>query len=194
MVSRLQIRDLVLIPLFTALLAVVSTFTIPIGAVPITLQTLVVMLTGSVLGPKRGFLSIIVYIALAAVGAPVLAGGKSGLAALFGPTGGYIFSWPIAAFVIGMIIYFFSKSSELKLWHFIIAHLIGGTIIIHLCGFTWFVIATGAPLVKETFMSVLVIFLPGDAIKVVFAAVVALALHKAIPNLIPKKVVYNKEV
>ncbi|TCS95094.1 biotin transporter BioY [Hazenella coriacea] len=190
--SRFQVRDLVLIPLFTALLAVVSTFSIPLGPVPITLQTLVVMLTGSVLGPKRGFLSMIVYIALAAVGAPVLAGGKSGLAALLGPTGGYIFSWPIAAFIIGVIVYSFSKKSGLKLWHIIIAHLIGGTILIHLCGFTWFVVTTGAPLVKETFMSVLVIFLPGDVIKVVFGAIVVLALHKAIPNLIPKKATANK--
>ena len=86
---RLNTRDLTYIAACTALLAVCSWISIP-TAVPFTLQTLGVFLAVGLLGGRRGTLSILVFILLAAVGAPVLAGFTGGLGIVLGSTGGYI--------------------------------------------------------------------------------------------------------
>src|SRR3989339_566072 len=101
-----NLKPLVFAALFAALLAAVAWFKIPLPftPVPITLQTLVVLLSGAVLGPYYGALSMILYVAVGALGLPVFAGGGSGIGALLGPTGGYLFSYFIAAFFIGKIV------------------------------------------------------------------------------------------
>lgn len=92
--------------LFASLTAAVSFFKIPLPftPVPITLQTLMVLLSGAMLGSSYGALAMIIYLLLGAIGLPVFSGGSSGLGALLGPTGGYLLSYPIAAFVIGQMI------------------------------------------------------------------------------------------
>lgn len=97
------LKGMVFSALFAAFTAAIAPVKIPLGftPVPITLQTLAVLLSGAVLGPYYGALSMILYIAVGALGLPVFAGGSSGIGVLFGPTGGYLFSYPIAAFVIG---------------------------------------------------------------------------------------------
>lgn len=92
--------------LFAALTAVIAPFKIPLGftPVPITLQTIGVLLSGAVLGPYYGALSMILYISVGALGLPVFAGGGSGFGALLGFTGGYLFSYPVAAFAIGWLV------------------------------------------------------------------------------------------
>ncbi len=91
--------------LFAALTAAVSPIKIPLGftPVPITLQTLMVLLSGALLGANLGALSQFLYVLVGALGLPVFAGGSSGFGALFGPTGGYLISYPIAAYVVGLI-------------------------------------------------------------------------------------------
>ncbi|HHE04680.1 MAG TPA: biotin transporter BioY [candidate division WOR-3 bacterium] len=76
---------------------------LPFSPVPITGQTLAVLLTGIILGSKRGFLSLLTYIFEGSVGLPVFAGGASGIIYLFGPTGGYIFGFAVAALTIGIL-------------------------------------------------------------------------------------------
>jgi len=104
--ERTKLNGMVFAALFAALTAAVAWFKIPLPftPVPITLQTLVVLLSGAMLGPYYGAISMILYLTVGAIGLPVFAGGGSGLGALLGPTGGYLFSYPIAAFVIGLII------------------------------------------------------------------------------------------
>src|SRR3989338_7427809 len=104
--SPSNLKPLVFAALFAALLAAVAWFKIPLPftPVPITLQTLVVLLSGAVLGPYYGALSMILYLIVGAIGLPVFAGGGSGIGALLGPTGGYLFSYPVAAFVIGKLL------------------------------------------------------------------------------------------
>jgi len=75
--------------------------TLPFTPVPITAQTLAVMFTGSLLGSKRAPLAVLLYIAYGAIGFPVFSENSSGLAKLFGATGGYIFGFIIAGYVIG---------------------------------------------------------------------------------------------
>jgi biotin transport system substrate-specific component len=179
--SILRVRDMTWMAMFVALLAISGMFSIPVGPVPITLQTLVVMLAGSVLGAKRGFVSMVVFILLAAVGAPVLSGGGGGIASLLGPTGGYIFSWPFAAFFIGWIIEKWGSA----VWKLMVAHIIGGIVLVHLVGFSWLVSYLHLPLNMKTFITSLFIFLPGDLVKAVVAAPVASAVYKAVPTLRP---------
>ncbi|WP_091662491.1 biotin transporter BioY [Alteribacillus iranensis] len=90
--------------MFAAITAVLSQLVIPIPLVPITGQTLAVGLTATILGSKYGAISMICYMLLGAVGLPVFAEAKGGLGVIIGPTGGYIISFFIAAFVIGFIL------------------------------------------------------------------------------------------
>jgi biotin transport system substrate-specific component len=181
-----SVRNMTLMALFAALLAVSGAFSIQFGPAPITLQTMVVMLAGSVLGAQRGFISMLVFIALVAVGAPVLSGGKGGLVALFGPTGGYILSWPFAAWLIGFLVEKWGKKDGVKAWHLVAAHIIGGIALVHLFGFPWLVLSFHLPLNMDTFMKAFLIFMPGDFLKAFAAAPVALALYRAMPSLKPK--------
>ena len=92
--------DIALIAVFAALIAVLSlTPAVPVGPVPITLQTLGVALAGLVLGPLRGFLAVVLYLIVGFVGLPVFAGGAAGLAVLGKPSAGYLLSFPIAALI-----------------------------------------------------------------------------------------------
>jgi biotin transport system substrate-specific component len=96
-------KDIAYIALFAALTAALAVFppiTIPGINVPITAQTLGVMLAGSILGARRGGLSLLLFLGLVAAGLPVLAGGRGGLSVFAGPTAGFLGAWPPAAFVI----------------------------------------------------------------------------------------------
>lgn len=101
---KFSTKDCTLIGLFAALTAILSQLSIPIGEVPITLQTFAVMLPVYILGKKNGMFAQIVFILIGAVGIPVFANFRGGLNVLVGPTGGYLISFPIIAFVTGYLI------------------------------------------------------------------------------------------
>ena len=104
--EKTKLKGMVFAALFAALTGAVAWFKIPLPftPVPITLQTLLVLMSGAMLGPYYGALAMIIYLILGAIGLPVFAGGSSGIGSLFGPTGGYLFSYPVAAFFIGIIL------------------------------------------------------------------------------------------
>lgn len=89
---------------FAVLTGIGAQIEIPHYPVPYTFQTLIVMLAGALLGKRNGFFSMTLYLALGAAGLPVFSGGGFGLARILGPTGGYLLSFPIAAFVIGSLL------------------------------------------------------------------------------------------
>jgi biotin transport system substrate-specific component len=89
---------------FSLLTAVSAQIAIPVKPVPFTLQTMIVLLSGAFLGSKNGAYSQLLYIFLGSIGLPVFANGTLGIAVLFGPTGGYLFAFPVAAFVIGYLV------------------------------------------------------------------------------------------
>lgn len=99
---RLSARDITYVALFSALVAGGALVTIPLGAVPFTLQVLFVLLAGIVLGPRLGVLSVVVYLCLGLI-APVYHGGTSGLGVLFGPTGGYLWGFLPAVILTGLL-------------------------------------------------------------------------------------------
>lgn len=100
-----ELRKMVFASLFAALTAAGAYIQIPVplSPVPVTLQVFFVLLAGSMLKSKWGGLSMIVYTLLGVAGLPVFSGGSSGLGVLLGPTGGYIFGFIIAAFLIGKL-------------------------------------------------------------------------------------------
>ena len=106
-VSRPHLADLLWIFSFSILTAVAAQITIPVEPVPFTLQTMMVLLSGAFLGAKNGAYSQVVYLGLGVLGFPVFAQMPDmtiGLARLFGPTGGYLLSFPVAAFLVGYLI------------------------------------------------------------------------------------------
>ena len=94
----MEARRLTKMALLTALLCISAyiSFPLPFSPAMVTALTLVATLTGLLLQPKDAFIVFIVYVLLGAVGLPVFVGGTAGLGKLLGPTGGFIFSWPIA--------------------------------------------------------------------------------------------------
>lgn len=97
---------------FAVITAVASQLAIPFKPVPFTFQTVTVILAGAFLGARNGFYSQMLYLAMGAIGLPVFAEGAFGPAALFGPTGGYLLAFPVAAFVTGYLLQ--NKSSYFK--------------------------------------------------------------------------------
>lgn len=183
--SFMTTRDLMLSAMFVALLAIGSQLSVPVKPLPVTLQTLVVMLTGALLGKKRGPISVLVFIGLAAVGAPILSGGAGGIAHLVGPTAGYIWAFPIAAFLVGLFIEQFAKRGPIKAWQVFISCVLGSMIIVHTLGFTWLLYVTGIPINKLMYSSLLP-FLPWDAVKALIATIITMTLYRAKPDLQPK--------
>ena len=99
-------RKLAYVALFAALIAIltlVPAVTLPSG-VPITAQTLGVILAGTVLGSRLGFAAVALYVALGVIGLPILSGGTGGFGVLAGPTGGFLIGFPFAAFVAGLVV------------------------------------------------------------------------------------------
>jgi biotin transport system substrate-specific component len=173
-------RDIVYIALFAAIVAALGVFppiVLPLIGVPITAQSLGVMLAGSVLGAKRGGLAIVLFLALVAVGMPILAGGRGGFGVLLGPSGGFLFGWPIAAFVIGWMI---ERSwSRLDVWRGFGINVLGGIVVMYLCGIPWIAVVAETSL-WQAFIGVMG-FLPGDVIKAAVAAFVAVTVKRSYP-------------
>lgn len=92
-----------LILAFAALTALCARIDIPMVPVPMTMQTFAVLLAGAVLGPWKGTASVLLYLVLGAAGLPVLSDGASGLAPFAGSTAGYLFAFPLAALVVGLL-------------------------------------------------------------------------------------------
>jgi len=112
---------------FAVLIAIGAQIEIPNQPVPFTLQTFFVLLAGAILGKRNGSASMGVYLIFGAIGLPVFSGGAFGLAKLLGPTGGYLLSFPIAAFVVG---YLTELRSEY--WWMLISMIVGSLIIFSL--------------------------------------------------------------
>jgi len=124
--EKQKLKGMVFAALFAALTGAVAWFKIPLPftPVPITLQTLLVLMSGAMLGAYYGALAMIIYLILGAIGLPVFAGGSSGFGALLGPSGGYLLSYPIAAFAIGWLIQKKSASRFLKYFSFAVVMLL----------------------------------------------------------------------
>lgn len=172
-------RSLSHIALFAALIAVlgfVPQIMLPFG-VPITAQSLGIMLCGTVLGSKRGALAVLLFLALVAVGLPLLSGGRGGLGVFASPTVGFLVGFPVAAFIAGLIVER-SKASVGMAAGF--GALVGGVLALYVFGVIGLSVMLGKSLVEA--VGLVASFIPGDLIKVVMAALITQGIAKARPD------------
>ena len=165
-----KLRMMVFASLFAALTAIGAYITVPVplSPVPITLQVFFVLLAGSRLGSKWGSLSMIVYMLLGIVGLPVFAGGSSGIGVLLGPTGGYIFGFILAAYIIGKLSRKTGNGANSSF--FINAlNMSAGVLVIYACGAFRLMMVADFDLGKTLALGV-ISFLPGDILKIAVAA------------------------
>lgn len=165
--NSMTIQGMVYASLFGAATAAGAYIIIPTPPVPITLQTLFLMLAGALLGGRLGAMSQIVYILIGIMGLPVFAGGKAGLGVLFGPTGGYLVGFVAAAFVIGWMMQI--KNNAGAAWAAF--SMILGTAVIYLLGVAQLSIVANLSLIKAVSLGA-VPFLIGDAVKVTAAVII----------------------
>lgn len=176
-------RDMAQIAVFAALIAALGlpgAVTVGFSPVPITVQTLGVVLAGAVLGPRKGTAAVAVFIALTVIGLPLLSGGRTGLTALAGPSAGYLVGWIPAALFIGVL-----TARIVPRYAVLPALLInatGGMVVIYFFGTLGLLLRTDmAPWPAIASNGV---FLAGDALKVIVATMVAKGVHRAYPGLI----------
>jgi biotin transport system substrate-specific component len=179
-------KDIVYIALFaaiTAVLGIIPGIAIPIISVPITAQSLGPMLSGSILGAKRGALAQVLFLAMISLGLPVLAGGHGGFGTILGPTGGFILAWSITAFIIGFL---FEKNwSNLTKINAFVYIIIGGIVTMYIIGNLWVSMVTGIS-ISQAFIGSM-IFIPGDLVKAVIATTTAMIVKRSYPIMGPLK-------
>lgn len=180
MTHRFEGRDIARIAVFAALIVVLGlTPAIPVpGLVPITAQTLGVMLAGIVLGPQRAAIAVVLVMLLVAVGLPVLSGGRGGLGVFVGPTAGYLIGWLPGTVITGLIAR--SGGRPITWWRAALGALVGGVVVVYAFGIPVLSLVAGLGLGEAAATSLA--FLPGDAIKVVVATLLTLTLQRAYPR------------
>lgn len=169
-----QLRLTVYASLMAALMAAGAFIAIPVGPVPIVLQNMFIMLAGLLLGGRWGVASVAVYLLAGACGLPVFAGGTGGIARFAGPTGGYLLGYLPAVWIVG----FASERGKGSLF-MDVAGMVAGSAIVYGVGVSWLKVVTGMTYAKAMTVGMLP-FLPGDAAKIVAAAMIARSLRPVI--------------
>lgn len=193
--NGLKTRDMVLIALFAALMAICSWISVP-TTVPFTLQTFAVFVTVGLLGGKRGTLAVLVYILLGAIGLPVFAGFSGGLGSLLGSSGGYIIGFLFSALVMwGMEKLFHlpaaggdeaGKGLVTKRNGVLVLSMVLGLLVCYLFGTVWFMAvytsANGAVALMTVLGWCVFPFIPFDLLKIALALGVTMTLGKHVPG------------
>jgi biotin transport system substrate-specific component len=175
---NIKTRDLVLTALFAALTAVGAFLQIPVGPVSITLQFFFTALAGVLLGSKYGALSQVVYVALGLVGLPVFTHG-GGLGYLVQPSCGFLFGLIPAAWLIGKLTE--KKDGVLRL----VFACVAGLGVLYLIGLPYLYIVVNVYLGKEVSVLTVIskymlLFLPGDAVKIAVTVIITKPLRRAL--------------
>ncbi len=177
----MKTKEIAYVGLFTAITIVLSIVKIPllITPIPITLQVLAVGVTGAVLGAKMGFLSMVIYTLLGLIGLPVFSGFTAGPGVLFGITGGYIFGFIAAAFVIGLIVDNVTTINRWLQYIIMLFSMLIGLIIIYAFGVIQMMIIAKLDMNTAIVSGVLPFIVP-DIIKMVVGSLVAYFVRNAL--------------
>lgn len=172
----MKIKEMTYIALFAAVMGVLGlippimlTFT----PVPITLQTLGVLLAGGILGARLGAWSLVVFLFIVAAGMPVLSGGRGGISVFVGPSAGYLVGYVCTAFCVGYVL---SRFRKLELRHILLTNLTFGIFINYLFGIPVQAFVLNLPLLET--IKVSLIYIPGDVLKAVLASFLIFKLRK----------------
>ena len=167
------VKNMCYVGLFTAVIAIMAQISIPMPlGVPMTMQTFAITLAAIILGAKLSTISSLIYILLGAIGLPVLAGFSGGISKFVGPTGGFLISFPIMAFIIG---YAVDHRSAFK-GAFVIG-LIAGTVVNYIVGIAMFCILTQSS-VAVGFTACVLPFIPTAIIKAILASLIGFPIRK----------------
>ncbi len=173
---KLTTKELVLISLFTSLTIIGAFISIPLGPIPVTLQTLFVTMGFLLLGGKLSFISQLVYILLGFIGLPIFSGFSSGLQAIFKPSFGFIIGFLVSSLISGYFLYR-KPLNKLRLGFWAIL----GNLLIYLIGLPYMYYILNVHLAKGldtyTILSLgLLPFIPGDIIKIGLALIISFRL------------------
>lgn len=185
--TRSTVQDLAYVAVFAALIIVLAFVSIPVGAagVPVVLQNAAIVLAGLVLGGRRGFLVVALFLFLGLIGLPVLAGGRTTLSALAGPTVGYLLGYLVSAGVAGALAYRApARNRRAQAMWFTVAAAVA-LILQYLSGSLGLVWRAGMSLTEAVLAQGA--FLIPDAAKFAVMVVVALGIHAAFPDLLSRK-------
>lgn len=176
-------RSLAHVALFAALIAafgLIPKIDLPFG-VPITLQTLGVMIAGCLLGPRRAFLAVGLFLLAVALGLPLLAGGRGGLGVFVAPPAGFLVGWLFGAPVAGWVMRrFASRRGAALVGGAFVASLLGGIVVVYAFGIAGLALIAQLPLAKAALASAA--FLPGDLVKCGLSAAVVHTVARGLPN------------
>jgi len=163
--QRRLLHNIGLVLLFTLLIALSAQIAIPLpfSPVPITGQTLTVLLTGILLGSRLGAITLVTYLVEGLMGLPVFAQGLSGPGVLVGPTGGYLIGFVAAAAVVGFLA---ERGWDRRMATTLLA-MLTGNLVIYLCGVAWLSYYLGS--LSAALAGGLLPFLAGDALKIILA-------------------------
>ena len=181
-------RDIALVAAFAALISASAYVgAIPVGSagVPITLQTLTVMLAGCVLGPVRGFSAVALYLALGAVGLPVFAEHSSGVGVFSGPSGGYLISFPLAAALAGFLVKYVARDRRTRALVVFACSITASILVIHALGIAGMKLHFDVSWREAATYDMP--FWIGDLVKTSLVAMIAAEVHRAFPQLLQRR-------
>lgn len=173
----MQTRNLVYTALMTAIIAVmgfVPAIPLPFIPVPIVLQNIGIFLAGILLGRKYGTLSVLIFLILILIGAPLLSGGRGGYGVFFGPSVGFLIMYPISTYFIGLFRDRLFNRLDFK-WTLLII-LLFGVVLLDLVGAIVMGLVIHMPIAEAVWLSLT--FIPGDVIKAIIASFIAVVLMK----------------
>lgn len=176
--SKMSVRDICYAGLFAAVIAVMAQISIPMPmGVPMTMQTFAITLAAVVLGSKLSTISSLIYIIMGAVGLPVLANFSGGFDKFVGPTGGFLISFPLMAFIIG-----WGAEHRKDFKGAYVLALIVGTLVNYVVGVALFCVVTNGSVAAGITACVLP-FIPTAIIKAVLASIIGFGVKNRIPGL-----------
>ena len=161
--------------MMAALICLAGPMTIAVGPIPLSLATFAVYLAGAILGPRRGTLAVALYLMMGILGVPVFSGFSGGFQKLAGATGGYLVGYLPCAFLTGLGMEKAAENRRLMLPGMMLL----GTVVLYAIGMFWFMIQTGNGLLSALSLCV-VPFLPGDAMKIIGASLLASPVRRAL--------------
>lgn len=173
--------DLATTVVFAAFIAVLGLFPgVYVGAtgVPIVVQNMGPFLAGVLVGATRAVSAVVLFLALVAIGLPLLSGGRGGLAPFVGPSGGFLLGWILSALVSGLIAQAAARRGRPGFLVLLLAAF-AGLVADYVIGVPWLAVYTGS---WSTALTGSLVFVPGDLVKVVVAALIASVVHRALPG------------
>ncbi|RAU59466.1 MULTISPECIES: biotin transporter BioY [Bacillus] len=173
----MKIQDMMQIALMTAvigMLGLIPPILLTFTPVPITLQTAGLLLAGGLLKPKQALISLCLFLLVVAAGAPLLSGGRGGIGVFFGPSGGFLLAYPVAAFMISLWVNRLNKVTALRLF---VIYAVCSIVILYMCGIPFQAMMMHMKVSQATFLSL--IYLPGDLIKAGMCAVFTVKIIQA---------------